>query len=164
MKKHTCPICGYVHRGEKPPAFCPQCKCSGKKFEASESADDMIDDILVDSARNVNPSAIMLDEPEPTDTPAVSATLATPEVSAVSATLATPEVSEHAKQPKSHVPAEERRIRHCEKEKLFALLMAQSNPESIPALIAQTRAKMEKEDIADVVREFEAWQKSRKPR
>jgi len=153
MKKHTCPICGYVHKGEKSPAFCPQCKCSGKKFEVSQDAQELIDNILVDSPdsfRNAvkKPSEIVLDDPAtPVSAPAP----------AESAAPAAPAVSEHAKKP--HVPAEERRIRHCEKEKLFALLMAQSNPESVPMLIAQTRAKMEKEDAADVVREFEAWRK-----
>jgi len=47
--------------------------------------------------------------------------------------------------------------RHCEKEKLIALLMAQSNPETIAMQIAQTKAKMEKEDIEDVMKEFENW-------
>lgn len=32
MKKWVCPICGYVHEGDQPPAFCPQCKCPGNKF------------------------------------------------------------------------------------------------------------------------------------
>ena len=50
--------------------------------------------------------------------------------------------------------------RHGEKEKLIALLMAQSNPESISMQIAQTRAKMEKEDIENVMKEFEEWKKS----
>jgi len=50
--------------------------------------------------------------------------------------------------------------RHGEKEKLIALLMAQSNPETIAMQIAQTKAKMEKEDIEDVVKEFEEWRKS----
>ena len=49
--------------------------------------------------------------------------------------------------------------RHADKSKLFALLVAQHAPENIALQIAQTRAEMEKEDIADVVREFEEWQK-----
>lgn len=32
MKKWVCPICGYVHEGDQPPAFCPQCKYPGNKF------------------------------------------------------------------------------------------------------------------------------------
>ena len=26
MKKFVCPVCGYVHEGNEPPEFCPQCK------------------------------------------------------------------------------------------------------------------------------------------
>ena len=37
MKKWVCPICGYVHEGENPPEFCPQCKCPGAKFKQQES-------------------------------------------------------------------------------------------------------------------------------
>ena len=40
MKKYVCPICGYVHEGEEPPAFCPQCKCPGSKFLVQEITDD----------------------------------------------------------------------------------------------------------------------------
>jgi len=50
MKKFTCPLCGYVHKGEKQPGHCPQCKCPGKKFEAAnepEQSYDYIDEILV---------------------------------------------------------------------------------------------------------------------
>lgn len=32
MKKWVCPVCGYVHEGDTPPEFCPQCKVSGSKF------------------------------------------------------------------------------------------------------------------------------------
>jgi len=51
-------------------------------------------------------------------------------------------------------------IRHIEKEKLFALMIAKSNPETVDMQIAQTKAKPEKEDIEDVVKEFEEWRKS----
>jgi len=33
MKKWVCPVCGYVHEGETPPEFCPQCKVPGSKFK-----------------------------------------------------------------------------------------------------------------------------------
>ncbi|MDR2560103.1 MAG: hypothetical protein LBC86_11275 [Oscillospiraceae bacterium] len=52
--------------------------------------------------------------------------------------------------------------RHGEKEKLIALLIAQSNPESISMQIAQTRAKMERSDIEDVMKEFEDWKNNQK--
>ncbi len=38
MKKWVCPVCGYVHEGDEPPAACPQCKVPGEKFtELAES-------------------------------------------------------------------------------------------------------------------------------
>ncbi len=33
MKKWVCPVCGYVHEGDVPPAECPQCHVSGEKFK-----------------------------------------------------------------------------------------------------------------------------------
>ena len=33
MKKYVCPICGYVHEGENPPAECPICHAPGSKFK-----------------------------------------------------------------------------------------------------------------------------------
>ena len=32
MKKWVCPVCGYVHEGDVPPAECPVCHVSGEKF------------------------------------------------------------------------------------------------------------------------------------
>ena len=32
MKKWVCPVCGYVHEGEEPPEFCPQCRVPGSRF------------------------------------------------------------------------------------------------------------------------------------
>lgn len=32
MKKFVCPVCGYVHEGDNPPAKCPQCGVDGSKF------------------------------------------------------------------------------------------------------------------------------------
>ena len=32
MKKFVCAICGYVHEGDNPPEFCPQCKATASKF------------------------------------------------------------------------------------------------------------------------------------
>lgn len=32
MKKFVCSVCGYVHEGDTPPEFCPQCKAPGEKF------------------------------------------------------------------------------------------------------------------------------------
>lgn len=33
MKKWVCPVCGYVHEGEEPPAECPVCHVPGSKFK-----------------------------------------------------------------------------------------------------------------------------------
>ena len=38
MKKFICPVCGYVHEGNEPPAKCPQCGVPGSKFK-EESGD-----------------------------------------------------------------------------------------------------------------------------
>ena len=32
MKKFVCSVCGYVHEGDQPPEFCPQCKVGADKF------------------------------------------------------------------------------------------------------------------------------------
>ena len=40
MKKWVCPVCGYVHEGDTPPEFCPQCKVPGSKF--TEQKADMV--------------------------------------------------------------------------------------------------------------------------
>ncbi len=32
MKKFVCSVCGYVHEGDTPPAFCPVCKAPADKF------------------------------------------------------------------------------------------------------------------------------------
>ena len=34
--KWVCPVCGYVHEGDTPPEFCPQCKVPGSKFIKKE--------------------------------------------------------------------------------------------------------------------------------
>lgn len=33
MKKFICTVCGYIHNGDTPPAFCPQCKQPVEKFK-----------------------------------------------------------------------------------------------------------------------------------
>ena len=34
--KYVCPVCGYIHEGDQPPAECPICHASGDKFKAVE--------------------------------------------------------------------------------------------------------------------------------
>ncbi len=36
MAKWVCSVCGYVHEGDQPPEFCPQCKAPGSKFIKQE--------------------------------------------------------------------------------------------------------------------------------
>ena len=33
MKKFVCTVCGYVHEGDNPPEFCPQCHAPASKFK-----------------------------------------------------------------------------------------------------------------------------------
>lgn len=33
MAKYICTVCGYVHEGDAPPEFCPQCKAPQSKFK-----------------------------------------------------------------------------------------------------------------------------------
>ena len=37
--KYVCQVCGYVHEGDNPPEFCPQCKAPASKFVAKEEND-----------------------------------------------------------------------------------------------------------------------------
>jgi hypothetical protein len=50
--------------------------------------------------------------------------------------------------------------RHEEKNSLMALLIAKHFPDNIDLQIAQARAKMEKNDIEEVMKEFEDFRKS----
>ena len=36
MAKWICSVCGYVHEGDTPPEFCPQCKAPAAKFKKQE--------------------------------------------------------------------------------------------------------------------------------
>ncbi len=36
MAKWVCPVCGYIHEGDNPPAECPTCHVSGEKFIKQE--------------------------------------------------------------------------------------------------------------------------------
>lgn len=38
MAKYVCPICGYVHEGDNPPAECPICHAPGSKFNKVDEA------------------------------------------------------------------------------------------------------------------------------
>ncbi len=36
MAKWICSVCGYVHEGDTPPEFCPQCRVPASKFNKQE--------------------------------------------------------------------------------------------------------------------------------
>ena len=38
--KYVCQVCGYVHEGDNPPEFCPQCKAPASKFVAKDEKTD----------------------------------------------------------------------------------------------------------------------------
>ena len=42
MKKWVCPVCGYVHEGDTPPEFCPQCKVPGSKFTELKESEKLV--------------------------------------------------------------------------------------------------------------------------
>ena len=39
MAKWICSVCGYVHEGDTPPEFCPQCKAPASKFVKQEEGE-----------------------------------------------------------------------------------------------------------------------------
>ncbi len=59
MKKFRCPVCGYIHEGSEPPAFCPQCKVPGEKFvEVVETEMAWAAEHVVGVAKDVDPAII----------------------------------------------------------------------------------------------------------
>lgn len=55
MKKFVCSVCGYVHEGDNPPEFCPQCKAPGSKFiEQSDIIEGYADEHFVGTASDVD--------------------------------------------------------------------------------------------------------------
>jgi rubrerythrin len=59
MKTYICPICGYVHVGEEPPAKCPQCGCAGSKFNLKpEGERAWADQHRVGVAKDVDPEVL----------------------------------------------------------------------------------------------------------
>jgi hypothetical protein len=48
-----------------------------------------------------------------------------------------------------------------EKDKLFSLMVVEYEPETVTLQIAQTKAKMDKSDIAEVEEQFEEYKKKR---
>lgn len=59
MKKFRCPVCGYIHEGDMPPAFCPQCKVPGDRFvEVVEDGMNWASEHKVGIAKGVDPEII----------------------------------------------------------------------------------------------------------
>ncbi len=59
MKKFRCPVCGYIHEGDTPPAFCPQCKVPGDRFvEVVENGMNWASEHKVGIAKGVDPEII----------------------------------------------------------------------------------------------------------
>lgn len=59
MKKFRCPVCGYIHEGDMPPAFCPQCKVPGDRFvEVVENGMNWASEHKVGIAKGVDPEII----------------------------------------------------------------------------------------------------------
>lgn len=59
MKKFVCSVCGYVHTGDTPPEFCPQCKAPASKFvEQSQNGVAWADEHRVGVAAGVDPEIL----------------------------------------------------------------------------------------------------------
>lgn len=59
MKKFRCPVCGYIHEGDMPPTFCPQCKVPGDRFvEVVEDGMNWASEHKVGIAKGVDPEII----------------------------------------------------------------------------------------------------------
>ena len=59
MKKFVCTICGYIHEGNTPPEFCPQCKAPASKFEEmKETATVYADEHRIGVAKDCDPRII----------------------------------------------------------------------------------------------------------
>ncbi len=60
MKKFICTICGYVHEGENPPEFCPQCKAPASKFieQSATAALQWADEHRIGVAQGVDPEIL----------------------------------------------------------------------------------------------------------
>ena len=63
MKKFVCSVCGYVHEGDTPPEFCPQCKVPGSKFIELKESEKLVfaDEHKVGIAKAVEDEEIIAD-------------------------------------------------------------------------------------------------------
>lgn len=58
MKKYVCAICGYVHEGDNPPEFCPQCKAPASKFSEQKEGLAWAAEHVVGVAKGVDPEIL----------------------------------------------------------------------------------------------------------
>ncbi|MDF3005408.1 MAG: reverse rubrerythrin [Oscillospiraceae bacterium] len=59
MKKFVCSVCGYVHEGDQPPEFCPQCKVPASKFnELKEEGLVFADEHKIGVAKDCDPEIL----------------------------------------------------------------------------------------------------------
>ena len=58
MKKFVCSICGYVHEGDNPPEFCPQCKAPASKFSEQKEGLAWAAEHVVGVAKGVDPEIL----------------------------------------------------------------------------------------------------------
>ena len=57
--KYRCSVCGYIHEGNQPPEFCPQCKAPASKFvPVEENKLDWAAEHVVGVAKGVDPEII----------------------------------------------------------------------------------------------------------
>lgn len=54
MAKFICSVCGYVHEGDTPPEFCPQCKVPASKFVKQDSEMTWATEHVVGVAKGVS--------------------------------------------------------------------------------------------------------------
>ena len=58
MKKFVCAICGYVHEGDNPPEFCPQCKAPASKFSEQKEGISWAAEHVVGIAKGIDPEIL----------------------------------------------------------------------------------------------------------
>lgn len=58
MKKFVCAICGYVHEGDTPPEFCPQCKAPASKFSEQKEGLSWAAEHVLGVAKGVDPEIL----------------------------------------------------------------------------------------------------------
>ena len=59
-KKFICTVCGYVHEGDTPPEFCPQCKQPASKFKEVEAGAALVwaDEHRIGVAKDVSAEVV----------------------------------------------------------------------------------------------------------